>query len=178
MPSPIRLVLLVLALISSSLAQPSVKPVFFEHVKLFDGHRFSGPVNVLVESGKIQAVGEQVRKPAGAEVIAGGGLTLLPGLIDSHVHVFGAAHLIQALAFGVTTELDMFSSVRNSKSIEEDQAAGKLTNEADLRTAATLVTAPGGHGTESGVIIPTISSPAEAQAFVDARIAEGSDYIK
>ncbi len=26
--------------------------------------------------------------------------------------------------------------------------------------------------------IPTITSPAEAQEFVDARIAEGSDYIK
>ncbi|HEV3040718.1 MAG TPA: CIA30 family protein [Candidatus Angelobacter sp.] len=165
-------------LVSSSFSQPSAKPVFFEHVKIFDGHRFAGPMNVLVQSGKIQLVGSLVKKPAGAEVIAGDGLTLLPGLIDSHVHVFGSAHLTQALAFGVTTELDMFSSVQNSKSIEEDQAAGKLTDEADLRTAGILVTAPGGHGTEYGINIPTISSPDQAQAFVDARIAEGSDYIK
>lgn len=32
--------------------------------------------------------------------------------------------------------------------------------------------------TEYGVSIPTLSSPEQAQAFVDARIAEGSDYIK
>ena len=31
---------------------------------------------------------------------------------------------------------------------------------------------------EYGLDIPTIRSPAEAQAFVDARIAEGSDWIK
>ena len=42
----------------------------------------------------------------------------------------------------------------------------------------TLATAPGGHGTEYGLRIPTLTSPDEAQAFVDARIQEGSDYIK
>ena len=41
-----------------------------------------------------------------------------------------------------------------------------------------MATAPGGHGTEYGLEIPTLSSPSEAQAWVDARIAEGSDYIK
>src|SRR6202043_2721257 len=34
------------------------------------------------------------------------------------------------------------------------------------------------HGTEYGISVPTLSSPGEAQAWVDARIAEGSDYIK
>jgi imidazolonepropionase-like amidohydrolase len=181
MHSQPRITLLLATIIvfaSSSFGQTSTKPIFFEHVRIFDGHQFSGPVNVLVESGKIQLVGSLVKKPASAEVIAGEGLTLLPGLIDSHVHVLWSAHLTQALAYGVTTELDMFSSVQNSKSIEEDQAAGKLSDEADLRTAGTLVTAPGGHGTEYGLNIPTITSPDQAQAFVDARIAEGSDYIK
>ncbi|MEA2465037.1 MAG: hypothetical protein QOJ98_2784, partial [Acidobacteriota bacterium] len=42
----------------------------------------------------------------------------------------------------------------------------------------TLVTAPRGHGTQFGMTIPTITTPDSAQAFVDARIAEGSDYIK
>lgn len=177
----LRLILLIatiVAFISSSFGQTPGKSIFFEQVKIFDGHQFSGPTNVLVEAGKIQSVGNQVKKPAGAEVIAGAGLTLLPGLIDSHVHVFSTAPLIQALALGVTTELDMFSSVKNSKSIEQDQSEGQLMNAADIRTAGTLVTAPGGHGTEYGLPIPTITSPDQAQAFVDARLAEGSDYIK
>ena len=35
-----------------------------------------------------------------------------------------------------------------------------------------------GHGTEYGFDIPTIESPKDAEAWVDARIREGSDYIK
>ena len=37
---------------------------------------------------------------------------------------------------------------------------------------------PGGHGTEYGLKFPTLTGPKEAQAWVDDRIAEGSDYIK
>jgi Amidohydrolase family len=37
---------------------------------------------------------------------------------------------------------------------------------------------PGGHGTEFGVPVPTLTKPEEADAWVAARIAEGSDYIK
>jgi hypothetical protein len=62
--------------------------------------------------------------------------------------------------------------------LKREQAEGKARDRADLLSAGTLITAPGGHGTEYGVSIPSISSPEEAQAFVDARIGEGSDYIK
>jgi imidazolonepropionase-like amidohydrolase len=56
--------------------------------------------------------------------------------------------------------------------------AGGANDRADLFSAGVLATAPGGHGTEYGFPIPTISTPDSAQAFFDARIAEGSDYIK
>ena len=49
---------------------------------------------------------------------------------------------------------------------------------ADLRSAGTLATAPGGHGTQYRMAIPTLSTPAEAKGWVTARIKEGSDYIK
>jgi len=109
--------------------------------------------------------------------IDGTGKTLLPGLIDAHTHTYGDA-LKDALAFGVTTELDMFTDYRYAEQIKKDQAQGRELDLADLRSAGTLVTAPHGHGTEYGMSIPTISSPEEAQDFVDSRIAEGSDYIK
>src|SRR5579863_2083672 len=72
----------------------------------------------------------------------------------------------------------MFTDYHFAEQIKKDEAAGKDLDLADLRSAGTLVTAPHGHGTEYGIPIPTITSPSEAQAFVDARIAEGSDYIK
>src|SRR5262249_29040223 len=80
--------------------------------------------------------------------------------------------------FGVTTELDMFTDYHMAAAIRKQQAEGTAQATADLLSAGTLVTAPRGHGTEYGIPIPTISAPEEAQAFVDARVAEGSDYIK
>jgi hypothetical protein len=62
--------------------------------------------------------------------------------------------------------------------IRKQLAGEKAADIADLRSAGTLVTAPGGHGTEYGLSIPTLCSLEQAQAFVDARIAEGSEYIK
>ena len=49
---------------------------------------------------------------------------------------------------------------------------------ADLRSAGNPYTVPGGHGTENGTPLATIADPAQADAFVRMRIAEGSDYIK
>jgi imidazolonepropionase-like amidohydrolase len=118
-----------------------------------------------------------VALPDGADVIEGNGLTLMPGLIDSHTHSYGDA-LRTAIVFGVTTELDMFTEYHMAAAMRKQQADGKASDRAYLFSAGTLVTAPHGHGTEYGLAIPTIGGPDEAQAFVDARIAEGSDYIK
>jgi imidazolonepropionase-like amidohydrolase len=145
--------------------------------RVFDGHKTLEPTDVWIEGGKIKAVGKNLKVPSSAKAIDAAGDTLLPGLIDSHTHAFGNA-LKEAEIFGVTTELDMFTDVKNMEQTKKDQADGKLLDWADLRSAGTLATVPGGHGTEYGFDIPTLTSPAEAQAWVDARIAEGSDYIK
>jgi imidazolonepropionase-like amidohydrolase len=46
------------------------------------------PGEVLVEGGRIAAAGTSVPHPAGARVIDLGNTTLMPGLIDAHVHLF------------------------------------------------------------------------------------------
>jgi imidazolonepropionase-like amidohydrolase len=148
------------------------------HARIFDGARVISADSLLVMNGRIQKTGRNLAAPDGVPVVDASGDTLLPGLIDSHTHTFDRGALRQALVFGVTTELDMFTDYRFAAAIRKEQADGKDTDLADLRSAGTLATAPGGHGTEYGMNIPTIAGPAEAQAFVDARIAEGSDYIK
>ena len=52
------------------------------------GGRVVTPGEVLVEGEKIVAAGAHVERPAGAEVIDLGDATLMPGLIDAHVHLF------------------------------------------------------------------------------------------
>jgi imidazolonepropionase-like amidohydrolase len=147
------------------------------NARVFDGHSVLEKSDVWVEGGKIKAVGADLKVPSTVKAVDAAGDTLLPGLIDSHTHAWGTA-LKEAEIFGVTTELDMFTGVKYMQQTKKDQAEGKDLDLADLRSAGSLATVPGGHGTEYGLEIPTLSSPAEAQAWVDARIAEGSDYIK
>jgi len=46
------------------------------------------PGEVLVEGDRIRAVGSSVDHPQGARIIDLGNTTLLPGLIDAHIHLF------------------------------------------------------------------------------------------
>jgi imidazolonepropionase-like amidohydrolase len=50
--------------------------------------RLSSPAEILIEGERISAVGASVQHPPGAEIIDLGDTTLMPGLIDAHVHLF------------------------------------------------------------------------------------------
>ena len=150
--------------------------LLFKGARVFDGEKVIESSDVLVERGLIARVGKGITAP-GAQIIDAKGKTLLPGLIDAHTHTFGSA-LEEAVVFGVTTTLDMFTDPAFAKAMRAEQTAGQANDRADLFSAGVLVTTPGGHGTEYGMPIPTITSADSAQAFVDARIAEGSDHIK
>ncbi len=158
-------------------AQEPSRAFAIKNARVFDGAAVMQNATVIVENGLIKAVGKNLAVPAGTEAIDATGHTLLPGLIDSHTHNFGPV-LKQDLMFGVTTALDMFTSHQAAAAWKKQQAEGKANDRADIFSAGTLVTAPGGHGTEYGLKIPTITSPEEADSFVEARIGEGSDYIK
>ena len=154
------------------------EPFVIRNVRVFDGNRMLAPTSVSISGGKIQEIGSGIRPPAGARIIDGAGKTLLPGFIDAHVHVRTMDDLETVLAFGVTTCLDMFTLQELAARARAEQAAGKAVRRADMLSAGTPATAPGGHGTEYGVPIPTLSRAEEAQGFVEARLAEGSDYLK
>jgi imidazolonepropionase-like amidohydrolase len=175
--TPVIAAIFILASAHVSFGQQSASSFVIRNARVFDGEKVIPRASVVVADGKIIAVGDTMPAPSGAQVIDATGDTLLPGLIDSHVHIWTRDVLASALAFGVTTELDMFMVWREAKAWKEEESKGAY-DIADFRTAGTCVTSPAGHGTEEGFPIPTISTPQEAQAFVDARIAEGSDYIK
>ncbi|MER5326242.1 amidohydrolase family protein [Streptosporangium roseum] len=155
--------------------------------RLFDGERTIAPADVVLEGDRIDSVGADADHRADVEV-AGAGRTLLPGLIDAHTHVFDGS-LAEALRYGVTTELDMFCLPQMLP--RQRRLAAENDDVADLRSAGTLATAPSGHPTQllaalSGTVldgidataIDSVSDPAQAPAFVAARLAEGADYLK
>ena len=145
-------------------------------VRVFDGKAVHERRSVLFDGARIVDADVRGPAPAGARIVEGAGRTLLPGLIDAHTHAFRQLDL--PVLFGVTTQVDMFTAVPVMQDAKRSMVAGRHAGQADLFSAGVLATAPGGHGTQFGVPIPTLSSPGEAQAFVDARIAEGSDFIK
>ena len=72
-------------------AQQSAQPAIVLHAARLlqvDTGKLLQPGEVLVEGERIRAVGSSVEHPAGARVIDLGDTTLLPGLIDAHVHLF------------------------------------------------------------------------------------------
>jgi imidazolonepropionase-like amidohydrolase len=166
------------ALSFSQTVPPTQDAFVITNVRIFDGHRVISRGSVLVQGGRIAAVGSETEATTRVRTVDGTGNTLLPGLIDAHTHVSSREQLRQALVFGVTTELDMGSDYRFAAAMRQARAAGSNRDAADMLSAGTLATAPGGHPTESSRQIPTLSKTQEAQAFVDARIAEGSEYIK
>ena len=151
--------------------------VVIRNVRVFDGMRVLPKAEVLVIDGHIAAVGTRVKAPEGIAQIDGSGKTLLPGLIDAHAHSWGDAQR-DALRFGVTAELDMLGDWNRLPALKTRRESLARSDEADLWSAGAAVTAPGGHGTQYGMKVPTLSADGDPTAFVAARVAEGSDYIK
>ena len=146
-------------------------------VKVFDGEAFRPEQDVWVEDGRIRRVGRGLDLPADLARVDGRGRTLVPGLIDGHVHTLGGT-LNDAVRFGVTTVLDQFADPQLAASKRAARDTLDRGNEADLFSAGMLATAAGGHGTQFGIPVEPLGDPDDAPAWVRARKAEGSDWIK
>lgn len=96
-------------------AAPAVKnaetPLLLKAQRLFDGVKVSENAAVLIENGKIKAVGsatDAFTKTKGVREIDLGNATLLPGFIDLHSHVlFQKVPQDTILQHGVTTVRDL-----------------------------------------------------------------------
>jgi imidazolonepropionase-like amidohydrolase len=82
--------LLAVAAIGSRAQQSASAPIVLHAARLLevDTGNILQPGEILVEGERIKAVGVSVEHPQGAKVIDLGDTTLLPGLIDAHVHLF------------------------------------------------------------------------------------------
>ena len=155
------------------------------NAKIFDGENKIDAKTVVFNGECIQAVGAEI--PEGATIIDAEGKTLLPGLIDSHVHT-DMEGLRDALKFGVTTELEMMGhwSARKRKEIS------RRHDVADVRSPGMGVTPTGGHPTQymkssSSLALrflqlfyrfPFVKNSEEAVKFVAKQVQGGADYVK
>lgn len=150
---------------------------FVTDARIFDGEQFIDDATLVIADGRIEALGSDFPVDDGAEIFDASGKTILPGLIDAHVHSFGTARA-DALRFGVTTMLDMFRPPLDFEQTHAERESLAPSDQSDLYSAGFLATAPGGHGTQYGIEVPTLAGPDEAADWVARRKTEGSDWIK
>ncbi|MGB8538546.1 MAG: amidohydrolase family protein [Acidobacteriaceae bacterium] len=196
--------------VASAQAPPASQPIVLHAARLLDieAGRILTPGEVLVEGGRIVAAGSSVAHPSGAETIDLGDTTLMPGLIDAHVHLFlhpGAEDLqtviesvpqrvITAtlaakadLLAGFTAERDMGtegagpadSAVRNA--IDQGQIPGPR-----MRVSGNAISVLGGHedaidyNPEQHVLSNATyaNTGDELVTVIRQQIKDGADFIK
>ena len=74
-------------------------PLIFRNARVFDGASADCPkgMSVLVADGLIREVSAKPIKARGAQVIDVGGRTLMPGLIDAHMHAYASDVNVQRI---------------------------------------------------------------------------------
>ena len=70
-------------------SQSATQKLLIEHVRLIDGTGGSPleDVSILISDGRIERIEQQMIVAPEATKLDASGLTVLPGLIDTHVHI-------------------------------------------------------------------------------------------
>jgi imidazolonepropionase-like amidohydrolase len=198
--------------ITPARAQDAASPhvIVLRAARLLDveNGRIVRPGEVLINGERIAAVGQNVKHPAGVEVVDLGDRTLLPGMIDAHIHLFlhpGAEDLqtvqesipqrtIMAtiaarddLMAGFTAERDMGTEGAGSA----DTAVRDAINRGEipgprLRISGNAVNILGGHEDAIGYnpeqhILPNATYANGADqliAVMREQFKQGADFIK
>lgn len=181
-----------------------------EFGELWDGvsNEFVGPGEILVKDGVIQEVGTTVTAPKDAVRIDLSNRTVMPGLIDCHVHItcrpevtakfwgFGAAYkaLLGAEALkahlmnGFTTVRDCGDMDVHGYTVREVKLALEkgIIEGARLITSGHMISARGGHMDATMILAPDCQpwqncladGPDEIRRVVREEIKWGAEWIK
>jgi imidazolonepropionase-like amidohydrolase len=188
----------VAALMAGALtAAPAMaKTVALTHFTLIDG---TGRVPVknsamIITDGKISWVGPaaKLKAPAGVKVRDLTGKFVMPGIIDSHVHLGLVDGITQDLKYYTRESVERQLKLYAAYGVTSVQVLGTDKDEihdivrdirADPAGRARVWTAGRGvvfKGSYGGVVgLPAqVATPAEATAMVDREAAKGADFIK
>jgi imidazolonepropionase-like amidohydrolase len=146
--------------------RPASSAILFQNVRIFDGKSaaLSAPSNVLVVGNTIERISADpivADQSVNIQVIAGGGRTLMPGLIDAHWHAmlirvtpvqsFGdvgyvnlvaAAEATDTLMRGFTTVRDVGGPVFGLKAAIDEG----IVNGPRIYPSGAVITVTSGHG--------------------------------
>ncbi len=168
--------ILLILLVFLSLAACSKKHyTVIKAVDVFDGEIVHSKVDFAFSNEGIAYISQNKRHGKNSTIIDGSGKTIVPPMINAHVHVRSSENLKEALSAGIFGMLDMFST---------DERANRFRGYNDSLEYARFyssnvgATPPGGHGTQFGFSIPTINDSISPGQFVKDRLEQKADYIK
>jgi imidazolonepropionase-like amidohydrolase len=143
------------------------------------------PGEILVEGERIRAVGASVEHPQGARIIDLGDVTLLPGLIDVHVHLFlhpGSEDLQtveesvpwRTILAGQAAKADLLAGYTAERDMGTEGAGSADTS---LRNAIDQGIIPGPRLRVSGNAIDLLGGHEDANGFNPAQhVLSNADY--
>ncbi len=146
------------------------------HARLVDGTG-AGPVAeavVVIRGDRVMAAGPSaaVAVPDGARVIDLAGATLLPGLVNAHVHAAYDPEQLRAWArAGVTTVRDEGPFDKGGFLARRD-ALGADPRNATIVAATPILTVPGGYGWEYA------DTPEAMRSLVQRYVSRRADVVK
>ncbi|WCM25582.1 amidohydrolase family protein [Sphingomonas sp. QA11] len=161
---------------------------------LIDGRGGAATPNsaMVVEDGRIVWVGPSAQAPVDAAAIDLTGKFVIPGLIDTHIHMGNVHDLTQDerfyttenveadlrtyASYGFTTVAVMGTDKDSVFAVRNAERAGRPTM-TRLFTAGQGIVFRGGYGGVPGINRP-VANAREAAIEVDAQAAKGADYIK
>ena len=164
-------------LANSATAQSLIKNVSIVDVEA--GTVTSGQ-SILIENGAIAQVGPKVPAPANAQVLDAKGAFAIPGLWDSHVHIFSSERepdtaLPLYLLNGITGIRDMGAlwPLDAQKVLQADVEAGEVLGPRIVLSGAWVDASP---GSWPGMFLA--DTPKEARAVVTQIASEGWAAVK
>ena len=170
---------------------------------LIDGHggRPLDQAVVLVDGNRIVAIGTRatLQVPDGADVVDAGGMTIMPGLIDGHIHleILGSTdyprwhelynpRIVEvvevgarlAIMSGVTTVLDIYGPPEELSTVREKIDRGEIPGPRIKASMGTLLHPSFAQryvGRDSWTFL--VSTPEEARAAAQKALGNGADFI-
>lgn len=167
--------------------------VTLTNLRIWDGDTIADADAVQFCLGQITFVGDQASAPAAKHSINCAGLTLMPGLIDAHVHLElnpddrnppeqtlptiipqMQERAAQMAAAGITTARDLGGGAWFELSLRDDIAAGRVPGPR-LICAGQPITTPQGHCHFWGGQAASLN---EARQVLERQVDKGVDLIK
>src|SRR5262245_45388981 len=155
---------------------PKDTVIALEGATLIDGAG-GRPINdalVIIRNGKIEAVARvnEIPIPKHAERVSLVGKTIIPGLIDAHVHLERWA-LPRYVAWGVTSVRDMNDDADSALALKRDVNLGSVLGPRIFSAGGMIDVVPATYPHATAV-----RSGEEARRAVDKRAVDNADFIK